>query len=351
MGEEKEATSEENGGEEDEKGRKLSVAERRTEQDSHGTERRGSDEAKRTADHLRKAENSTEGVEKDKETQPQAPKKKRVLNQSASEKLVDGGATPRESTNKAADAKQLSAGDLQPARVGPDKERVMDKVALRPSGVERRDGPQSNRETEGQRPSKGQQQSSGASSPSHPPRPPRPLSATQPSVARPFGGRQLNQAESKVLHSSFQVLDNTSSPRKLPTRSPAPLAVGTVGSAAGRKQVEASHSQQSLFSRQPLVAQSRTRLGQSQSQHPYSKPQASFLHTHSNTQSQLHPHSQNQMVSVQEAHRQAEGRAPFTLTFSRLYNLKGLKDKMSKLPAQSKRGSTSSPGQGHKSTS
>ncbi|GLD60552.1 uncharacterized protein AKAME5_001243900 [Lates japonicus] len=148
-----------------------------------------------------------------------------------------------------------------------------------------------------------------------------PSSATQPSVAWPLGGR------------------------------PPTCSGQSAGSAVGRKQAQwgSSHSQQSLFSRQPLVAQSRT-TRQSQSQHPYSKPQA-FLHTHSNTSrsSILIPRTRWHQCRKRTG-RQKEG-SIYSLTFSRLYNLKGLKDKMSKLPAQSKRGSTSSPGQGHKSTS
>ncbi|XP_040919500.1 mucin-17-like isoform X2 [Toxotes jaculatrix] len=156
MGEEKEATNEENGGEEDQKGRKPSVAERKTERDSQGTERRGSDVAKRTADHLKQAKELAEMVEKDKEAQSQTPKRKRALNQSAAERLVDGGATPGESTNKATDAKRLSTGDLKPEKVPsgrerPDKEKVVDKVTLRPSAVDRKDRPPSTRETEGQK--------------------------------------------------------------------------------------------------------------------------------------------------------------------------------------------------------
>uniref|UniRef100_A0A3P8T3V6 Scaffolding anchor of CK1 domain-containing protein n=1 Tax=Amphiprion percula TaxID=161767 RepID=A0A3P8T3V6_AMPPE len=192
-----------------------------------------------------------------------------------------------------------------------------------------------------------QQPDSGASLPSRPPRPARPLSATQPLGPRPWASRQLSQPEGKAHHDSFQVLDNTSSRRRSPSRPVPPVAVGSVGSAAGRKQV--SSSQQGLVSRQPSATQSRARAVQAQNQPP--KPQASFLHSHSHLQTQTHSHPQNQMVSAEEARGQDEGRAPFGFTFSRLYNLKGLKDKVSKLPTHSKRGSTSSSVQGNKSSS
>uniref|UniRef100_A0A3Q1EJW4 Family with sequence similarity 83 member G n=1 Tax=Acanthochromis polyacanthus TaxID=80966 RepID=A0A3Q1EJW4_9TELE len=194
-----------------------------------------------------------------------------------------------------------------------------------------------------------QQPDSGASSPSRPPRPPRPLSATQPLGPRSWASRQLSQPEGKVQHGSFQVLDNASSRRRSPSRPAPPGAMGPVGSAAGRKQVPSS--QQGLVSRQPSATQSRARAGQAQNQTQYPKPQASFLHSQSHLQRQTHSHPQKLMVSAEEAHGQDEGRTPFGFTFSRLYNLKGLKDKMSKLPTHSKRGSTSSPVQGNKSSS
>ncbi|XP_023252916.1 uncharacterized protein LOC111647534 isoform X1 [Seriola lalandi dorsalis] len=325
MGEDKEATNEENGREGDDSGKKLSLAER----DSEGTETRGCDEAQRTAEHLKQAKESTEVVGKDKEAQ--APKRKQVLKQSAAERLINGG----ESTNNATDAKRLSTGDLKPEKTEKvDKDKVVDKVAPKPSSVERRDRPQSTTQTEGQK--------SGESSPFRPPRLPQPLSASQPLGARAWASRQPNQAENKVLHNSFQVLDNTSSPLRLPSRPPPPMAAGAVRSATWQKQGEVYHNQQSLFSQLPVAAQSRARFGQSQNQHTIPKPQASFLNSNS--------HSQNQTVSVREAHRQEAGRAPFTFSFSRLYSLKDLKDKMSKLPGPSMRGGTSFPGQGRKGT-
>ncbi|XP_035511570.1 flocculation protein FLO11-like [Morone saxatilis] len=337
---EEETVNEENGREADEKGRKVSVGERRTEGDLRGTQRRASEEAKRTADHFNQSKDSTETVETSKEAQPQAPKRKRVLNQSAAERLVDGGVTPGELTSEGAEPKRLSTGDLKPKTVSSEGERP----ALGPSSVERSDRPQLTKDTEGQK---------LLQTPPRPPRdqPSRPLrspSASQHFGPRPWVSHQLKQAENKALNSSFQVLDNGSSPRRPPARPPPPAGAGAVGSAAGQKQAEVLHSQRSLLSRQSLAVQGRA--GQSPNQHSYPKPQASFLHTHPNIQSQLHPDSHNQTVSAQEACCQEEGRAPFSFTFSRLYSLKGLKDKMSKLPVQSRRASTSSPVHGRKST-
>ncbi|XP_074511325.1 uncharacterized protein LOC141780132 [Sebastes fasciatus] len=344
MEEETETANEENGRDEDEEGRK---GERRTEGGYQETERRGSEEdAKRTA----------ETEEKNKEAQTQVPKRKRVLNQSAAEKRVDGRVTPRELSNERTGPKRKSTGDLQPKKTSserkrPDKEKAVDKAALGPSSVERRERPQS---TDIQkllhtpprtppRTSRGLQQDSAPASPSRPSRPLRPVATNQALGSRPSGSRQLNHAESKAIHGSLQALNNVSSPRRPPSRPPPPATAGAVGSAAGRKQAEVSQSHQSLLSRQPPAAQGRTRAGQSQNQHPYPKPQASFLHTHSNREEQLQPHSQKQTVSQREAHWQEEGKAPFSFSFSKLYSLKGLKDKMSKLPAQSKRGGASSP--------
>ncbi|XP_051244915.1 mucin-3A isoform X1 [Dicentrarchus labrax] len=324
---EEETVNEENGREVDEKERKVSVAERSTEGDLRGTQRKASEEAKRTADHFNQSKDLTETVETSKEAQPQDPKRKRVLNQSAAERLVDGGVTPGELTSEGAEPKRLSTGDLKPKTVSTEGDR-----------------PQLTKETEGQKLLQ------------TPPRPPRdqpsrplcPLSASQHFGPHPWVSRQLNKAENKALHSSFLVLDNGSSPCRPTARPPPPAVAGAVGSAAGQKQAEVLHSQQSLLSRQSLAVQGRA--GQSPNQHPYPKPQASFLHTHPNVQSQLHPHSQIQTVSAQEARCQEEGRAPFTVSFSRLYSLKGLKEKMNKLPVQSRRTSTSSPVHGRKST-
>ncbi|CAB1447519.1 unnamed protein product [Pleuronectes platessa] len=132
-----------------------------------------------------------------------------------------------------------------------------------------------------------------------------------------------------------QQQDGGPSPHRPP--GPPPQPVGAVGSATGRKQVEVPSSvSQALLPRLPPVTESRMRSGQLQRQH--SNPRAPAPGVHS---SQLRPHYQNQEESVQGAHRQEDGKAPFTLSLSKLYNLKGLKDKMSKLPAQGMGGSGS----------
>ncbi|KAM9843515.1 protein FAM83G isoform 4-T4 [Aulostomus maculatus] len=170
---------------------------------------------------------------------------------------------------------------------------------------------------------KAKEQDSRAFSPPRPTQPSRPTQSILLMGPRPWGSQPLNQAESKVLQSSSQ--GYTSSTQKMVSRT-SPLQ------AAGHKQPDVSQ-------KSPL-AQGRARAGQDQ---------RSYL-KHSNMQ-QLFPHSQSHTVSTQETHRHLDGKLPFSVTFSRLYSLKGLKDKMSKLPAHSKRSSTSSPVQGHKKTS
>ncbi|XP_047426753.1 uncharacterized protein LOC124997234 [Mugil cephalus] len=66
-------------------------------------------------------------------------------------------------------------------------------------------------------------------------------------------------------------------------------------------------------------------------------------------QSKARP-GQNQTSTTETHGRTDEGKVPFRLSFSRLYSLRGLRDRMSKSPSQSKRG-TSSQVQRRKSTS
>ncbi|XP_067426571.1 uncharacterized protein [Thunnus thynnus] len=226
----------------DEKG---SLAERsnRTEQDSQVTERRASGEAKKTAGRLKQSKDSTQTVEKEKEAQLQALKKKRTLNKSAAETVVDRGLTAGESTNEGTEPKRLSTHDLKPEKVSSEGEGS-DKVAPGLSSVERKDRPQSTKEAEGQKPlhtpvkplrAHQQQQDSGASSSPRPAQPSRRLSATQASGRRPRASRPLNQAKSNAVNGSLQVIDDTSSPSRPPSRPPPPLA-------AALKQAKASHS-------------------------------------------------------------------------------------------------------------
>ncbi|KAE8283017.1 Protein FAM83G [Larimichthys crocea] len=328
-----EAADEENVRKGDERGSKLSAAERRTVGNSQGLQRQGSsEEAKRTPHNFKQGEYLTQTVGKNKGAQAQVPKRKRVLNQSAAEKLVDGGATPGELNNEEVEPKRLSTGDLKPKKDSSERGRP-DKEKTVSSGVERKSRPQSATETERQKrlptppgTPRGQQQNRGASSPSRSSKSPRPLSASLPLGTHPMGSRQSNQAEIKAAQSSLS--DNTSSARKPPPRPPPPGPVGAIGSAAGRKQAEVLRSPQGSVSRQPPSAQGRARAGQSPSRHPYTKPQ---------------PLSPNQVVPAHQLHSQTEeGKGPFSLTFGKLYSLKGLKDKIGKLPTQNRRGSTSS---------
>lgn len=150
MGEEEETANEENEREVDEKG---SVAQRRREVDSQRTQRRDIEETKRTADYIKQGHGLTETAEKNKEAQVQAPKRKRVLNQSTAGRLFSRGVSP---TNEGAEPKRLSTGDLKPKKVSsegerPDKEKAADGAALGPSISERRARPRSAGETEGQK--------------------------------------------------------------------------------------------------------------------------------------------------------------------------------------------------------
>ncbi|XP_078140544.1 uncharacterized protein LOC139909620 [Centroberyx gerrardi] len=394
MRKEGETANEENGRGEEE--RKMSVLEKRnrTEQASplsQGTERGGSRlsfEAKRTANHFTEGRGASEApLTAGKDEEVQAPKRKRAVDFTPAEDLVAGGAKPGESTNEGAETEELSAGEYKakelssererPEEVSSGGERAADAAALGPSGAERRDRTQSAaREAEGKkaqrtppRPPRAQQQQqqdvrvSSQSRPVQPQRPTRPFPVPQPLAGRPGGGRPFNQVGNKVL-------DNTSSPSRPPPRPAPPLAAaGAAGvgvGGAGRRQAEVSSSQHSSPYRQPQGLQWKARDGQPQSQPPYPKPQASFLHVHSQLYPQSQPtSSQNQRatqaqhsarqgsgaaVREGEAPGQEESRTPFGFSFSRLYSLKGLKDRMSKPPPQSKRSSSNSPAQGRKST-
>nr|XP_004560751.1 protein FAM83G isoform X2 [Maylandia zebra] len=146
-------------------------------------------------------------------------------------------------------------------------------------------------------------------------------------------GEQLSHSSPKPQKQRVQrnpnFFDNMSSLHKTSTRPPQPLVTGTVGSIAGRKRV--SQSQQS----QDSAAQNQT---------PY--PNSSLLHM--NPQIQLSTQSHNQTASGPEVQ---DGRTPFNLSFSRLYNLKGMNGKVNKTPAHSKRGSVATPAHESKTTS
>lgn len=182
------------------------------------------------------------------------------------------------------------------------------------------------------------QQGNGPPSVPQPLRAPRPLSGPLISRTRPPG----RQTESRVFYGGFKVSDNTSSPRRPRSRSPA--AGGPVRSVVGRKQAP-----NSLLSRQPPTAQIRSKADQSQIQ--ALTPQASYLYTHSNLQAQVSPQGPTQKVPEQAAPEPEDGRGPFNLPFGRLYSFRGLRDKWMKPPTQSKRTSTSAPEKERKNTS
>nr|XP_040047774.1 protein FAM83G isoform X2 [Gasterosteus aculeatus aculeatus] len=94
-----------------------------------GTERRGSEDPKRTSDHFKQDKNPTRSEEENKEAR--AMRTKRGRNQSAAEKPVDGG----EITNE-----RLSIGDLHQKKPSSERKRT-DGEALGPSGAERKDRP------------------------------------------------------------------------------------------------------------------------------------------------------------------------------------------------------------------
>lgn len=191
-------------------------------------------------------------------------------------------------------------------------------------------------------PERHQKQGNGPPSSSRPVRAHRPLSGSLVSGARPSG----SQIESRVFYSGFNVSDNKSSPRRRASRSPAPVTGAPVGSVSGRKQVS-----QGPLSRQPPTAQIRSRSDQSQFQAPMHHG-SSYMYTHSNLQPQLSPQGPIPKVSEQAAPaEQEEGRGLFNLPFSRLYNFRGLRDKWTKPPTQSRKSSTGAPVKDPKSTS
>lgn len=140
------------GGNERKQDEKGSLAERcnRTEQDFLVTERRGSEEAKKTANSLKQDRDSTETEKEKDETQPQALKRKRALNITAAETQDNRGLTAGESTNDRTEPKRLSTCDRKPEKVSSEG-AGSDIVALGPSSVQRKERPQLTREAEGQK--------------------------------------------------------------------------------------------------------------------------------------------------------------------------------------------------------
>uniref|UniRef100_A0A3P9KQB1 Scaffolding anchor of CK1 domain-containing protein n=1 Tax=Oryzias latipes TaxID=8090 RepID=A0A3P9KQB1_ORYLA len=162
----------------------------------------------------------------------------------------------------------------------------------------------------------------------------QPLTASQ--LLGVHSSKSLNQTEFKLLPSSVQITDNTQFRRRAQSRSPSPgPGRGPVRSVSPRL------SQHSLSMQQPPAAQTRGRAAQPQSHTPYPKPKTSFLHTYLKLQKQVPSQSPKHPASpAQKKLEQEEKTGPPDVAFSQLDSLKGLKDKMSKLSAQSKRGST-----------
>ncbi|MEQ2228493.1 hypothetical protein ILYODFUR_009489 [Ilyodon furcidens] len=270
----------------------------------------------------------------------------------ASGRLVDGGMTDGESMQK--EPNRLSTGEPKPERVLSEGkktpsgiEKPLNQAAPTPSNMEIRQR-QHTKETTGHKslhPSPKsqphQQPGSRGSSPSRPLKSSRPLSGSQVQRARPSGIRDLNQTESRALPSNLKLSDNKPPSRRSQSRSPSPMKVVPIGAASGRKQV--SQSQPHQLARQPPAAQIRSKPDYQQSQ--TTKPQSS------NLKPRVHTHASTEEVSEQAAHELEEARGPFNLSFGKFYNFKGLRDKWTKLPTQSRRSSTGTPVKERKSTS
>ncbi|CAN9505183.1 unnamed protein product [Ophioblennius macclurei] len=204
-----------------------------------------------------------------------SPTKKGISSQSA---------TGEWTAEAAASRTRPPGGDLKASRVASEAERP----AKAPSGSEKVSNLEVERREAEER--KKAQQNDAVSPSSRPPRPPRPATGNHYG-GRPFGNRPLNQTESKVL----EVLES----RKSPSRPPAPATTTTTtaaGSAGGASR------------------QGRTRsVGQSPT---------------SQQKPPLSPHAESQAAAA--AAGQDEGKSPFSITLSKLYNLRGLK--MNKTP-------------------
>ncbi|CAL1588966.1 unnamed protein product [Knipowitschia caucasica] len=149
-------------------------------------------------------------------------------------------------------------------------------------------------------------------------KPPWPLPTTQSTLARPPD----QHAERKLSDCNLPRPECTFSPtpRKHPPRPPAPKA--TPGK----------------YSRESPTSPAKPKPGPTLSLSSPSKQQPSFLYTHMQ-QTCSSPSQQNQVGAIPAGPGLDEEKTAFGITFSKLYNLKGLKDKMSKLPTQSRRSS------------
>ncbi|XP_014836875.1 PREDICTED: endochitinase 2-like [Poecilia mexicana] len=303
---------------------------------------------------------STEGTDsKELNRMPRFLKKESDLKEmalklsKASGGQVEGATTDGESVKK--ETKRLSTGELKPERILSEgnktlssKDKPTNQAALTHGNTEIRQR-QSTRETTGQKPlnpsPKSQLRQQPGSRGSSPSRPLRSPSGSQAQAPRPSGIRDLSQTESRALQSNVKEFVYKPPLRRSQSRSPSPMKAAPTGSAAGRKQV----SQSQLLTRQPPAEQIRSKFDRPQIQP--AKQQASTLHTLSSLQPQAHPLASTHQMSEQAAQESEEARAPFNLTLSRLYNFKGLRDKWTKQPTQSRRSSTGTPVKERKSTS
>ncbi|KAM9392290.1 uncharacterized protein KZ484_003769 isoform 2-T2 [Pholidichthys leucotaenia] len=311
--------------------REDKVSEMVAEQRPRGVERTDVKEANREAYHF-KQETATEMNEKSSE----APVfTRRVLSHSAAA-LVDG-VTTGHCAVKGTKLKRFPSSDLKqeavfsggerPENALSGREKAVKQRALIPRGGERRENPQFVQIRP--KPFKDHLLDSGGPTSSRPLRSP----PTQFFGTQLWGSHQMNQRErSKVSHGTVNPTDSAESHPSAPPRPPSPEVPDPV---AGQKPM--SESQQSLLSHQPPTVQGAAIAGHMQT--PHQKPPTSSPHT--NLQPHLSPYLWNH----------EEGRLPFNLSFSKLYNLKVLRSKMNKSSTQSKKSSTSPPGEGHKSTS
>ncbi|KAL6102498.1 fam83g [Pungitius sinensis] len=138
----------------------------------------GTEDPKRTLDHLKRDQHPLR-AEEEESKEARAQKTKRGLNQSAAENLVDWGGTWEQITNE-----RLSIGGLHQKTPSSERQRT-DREAFGPSGAEWRVRPPD-------------VQKAGGGAPSPPSAPPG-LSTDPAWGPRPRGSRQLNQAEVAVL--------------------------------------------------------------------------------------------------------------------------------------------------------
>uniref|UniRef100_A0A3B3ZW24 Scaffolding anchor of CK1 domain-containing protein n=1 Tax=Periophthalmus magnuspinnatus TaxID=409849 RepID=A0A3B3ZW24_9GOBI len=140
----------------------------------------------------------------------------------------------------------------------------------------------------------------------------------------------------KMSDGNFPIVDVASSPtsRKMPPRPPTPKTAPN-----------------QLY-RQPPTSPTKPKSGQSPNSSPVSKPQTSFLymHTQNMQQGRFSSSHQTREEAIPVEPGLEEEKTVFGSTFSKFYNFKGLKDKMSKLPTQSRRSSASGSAQPRKST-